>query len=231
MRPSTDGTRRRRPWAATPIALVALFASLGGTAIAASHYLITSTKQIKPSVLSQLRGNRGARGLPGPQGADGQQGPNGDAGPQGVPGDQGIPGATPQMMGNTSTTSFTSSSATYATSVAGAQGATITVSGTGNHVVLVTIGGVCSAPGGDSCSISFEVNAGATAGSSVLAGSLDRSFTSARATEDAGLNFAGTGTYPVTLTGGSTYTVTPVYAAPLGGTGTFPSSTLAVEGY
>lgn len=40
------------------IALLALFVSLAGTGIAATHYLITSTKQIKPSVLKQLKGAR-----------------------------------------------------------------------------------------------------------------------------------------------------------------------------
>jgi hypothetical protein len=38
------------------VALVALFVALGGTAVAARHYLITSTSQIKPSVLKLLRG-------------------------------------------------------------------------------------------------------------------------------------------------------------------------------
>ncbi len=36
------------------VALLALGIALGGTAVAASHYVITSTSQIKPSVLSSL---------------------------------------------------------------------------------------------------------------------------------------------------------------------------------
>ncbi len=53
------------------IALVALFFAFGGSAVAAHHYLITSTKQIKPSVLKQLKGAKG------PKGAQGQIGPQG----------------------------------------------------------------------------------------------------------------------------------------------------------
>lgn len=47
--------RRRKPSPATIVACIALFVALGGTAIAASQYVITSTSQIKPSVLAQLR--------------------------------------------------------------------------------------------------------------------------------------------------------------------------------
>ena len=36
------------------VAWLALFVALGGTSIAAQHYLITSTSQIKPSVLKKL---------------------------------------------------------------------------------------------------------------------------------------------------------------------------------
>ena len=51
--------RVRRPSASSVIASLALFFALGGTAIAAKHYLITSTSQIKPSVLKQLHGQEG----------------------------------------------------------------------------------------------------------------------------------------------------------------------------
>lgn len=75
--------RVRRPSVSSVIALLALFFALGGTAIAAKHYLITSTKQIKPSVLSQLHGHNGAQGPAGAQGALGPQGPAGPGGPPG----------------------------------------------------------------------------------------------------------------------------------------------------
>jgi hypothetical protein len=39
------------------VAWLALFLGATGTGVAASHYIITSTTQIKPSVLEQLRGN------------------------------------------------------------------------------------------------------------------------------------------------------------------------------
>jgi hypothetical protein len=51
--------RLRRPSPATSIALLALLFSLGGSAIAASRYIITSTSQIKPSVLKAIRGTPG----------------------------------------------------------------------------------------------------------------------------------------------------------------------------
>jgi hypothetical protein len=76
----------RRPSPATIIASIALFFSLAGTGIAATHYLITSTKQIKPSVLSSLKGAKGARGAQGAQGPAGPAGPAGAAGAAGAAG-------------------------------------------------------------------------------------------------------------------------------------------------
>ena len=75
-----------RPSLATVLAVLALFVSLGGTAVAAKHYLITSTSQIKPSVVRQLHGSAGTRGAAGPQGPAGSQGPAGAAGSPGPPG-------------------------------------------------------------------------------------------------------------------------------------------------
>lgn len=64
--------------------LAGLLVSSAG-AVAASRYIITSTRQIKPSVRYALRGNRGPRGFRGRRGAEGPGGPAGSAGPPSVP--------------------------------------------------------------------------------------------------------------------------------------------------
>jgi hypothetical protein len=69
----------RRPQPATVISIVALVVASTGTGYAAS-YVITSTKQVKPSVLKALKGKRGKRGLPGAVGPVGPVGPAGPAG-------------------------------------------------------------------------------------------------------------------------------------------------------
>ena len=69
-------------------AALALFFSLSSGALAARHLLITSTKQIKPTVLSAIRahaGTVGTAGAPGSPGAPGPKGPIGEAGTQGPP--------------------------------------------------------------------------------------------------------------------------------------------------
>jgi hypothetical protein len=55
----------------TAIACVALFFSMTGAGFAADHYIITSTSQIKPSVLSKLKGKAGQAGTAGVVGANG----------------------------------------------------------------------------------------------------------------------------------------------------------------
>ncbi len=78
--------RFRKPSLGTVIAAAAIFFALGGSAMAARHYLITSTSQIKPSVLKALQGAAGSvgpTGPVGPSGSVGPQGPVGAVGPQG----------------------------------------------------------------------------------------------------------------------------------------------------
>lgn len=88
---------------ATVIATIALVFALTGGAYAAGKYLITSTKQIKPSVLASLKGKAGPAGPAGPAGAagvgtagpagsQGPAGPNGPAGPEGKTGPKGEQG-------------------------------------------------------------------------------------------------------------------------------------------
>src|ERR1700752_1864294 len=89
---------RRRINRATVIATVALVFAMSGGAYAAGHFLITSTKQIKPSVLAKLKGKTGPAGAKGANGASGAPGPQGPVGPAGAagagtPGPEGKPGA------------------------------------------------------------------------------------------------------------------------------------------
>ncbi len=72
--------------------LVLVFAMTGG-ALAAKKYLITSTKQISPSVLKSLQGKSGAAGVAGVAGAQGAAGPAGSAGAKGETGGVGKDGA------------------------------------------------------------------------------------------------------------------------------------------
>jgi Collagen triple helix repeat (20 copies) len=79
--------RRVRP--STVIATVALVLAMSGGAYAAGKYVITSPKQIKPSVLKSLQGKVGKAGA---NGAAGATGPAGPAGPAGAAGAKGEPG-------------------------------------------------------------------------------------------------------------------------------------------
>jgi hypothetical protein len=84
--------RRRLTYTNVGVTL-ALFFSMSGGALAAGHYLVTSTKQIKPSVLSALKGKAGSAGASGATGPAGGTGPAGAQGPQGSAGVKGETGA------------------------------------------------------------------------------------------------------------------------------------------
>ncbi|MGA9875121.1 MAG: hypothetical protein WBQ21_04860 [Solirubrobacteraceae bacterium] len=86
---------------ANAIMTLALVFTMTGGAYAASKYVISSTKQINPKVLTALKGKTGANGAQGPAGPAGPQGPagaagakgeNGAAGQNGAPGEKGVQG-------------------------------------------------------------------------------------------------------------------------------------------
>jgi hypothetical protein len=90
---------RRRVTYANGAMTVALVFAMSGGAFAAGKFLVTSTKQIKPSVLASLKGKAGATGAAGPQGP---AGPVGATGPAGATGSQG-PAGTAGAKGETGT--------------------------------------------------------------------------------------------------------------------------------
>jgi hypothetical protein len=128
--------RSRVTYVNVAMTLALVFAMSGG-AYAAKHYLITSTKQISPKVLKQLRGKNGNDGAPGPtgaqgpqgtQGTQGSQGPQGPEGPQGPAGKDGVNGkeGSPWTAGGTLPTGSTETGAW-------------SVSGPGNEFAFMTI--------------------------------------------------------------------------------------------
>jgi hypothetical protein len=93
--------RRINP--ATVIAILALVLALGGTAVAAKRYLITTTKQIAPKALKELSAmsGGGAAGAAGAQGVPGPQGPRGEKGDRGETGERGPAGPPGESIGST----------------------------------------------------------------------------------------------------------------------------------
>ena len=87
-------TIRRRMTYANIAATLALVFAMSGGAYAASRVLITSTSQIKPSVLKQLKGKAGTNGAQGLTGSAGPAGATGAPGPAGATGAIGPAGAT-----------------------------------------------------------------------------------------------------------------------------------------
>lgn len=82
----------RRFTYANVAATLALVFSMTGGALAASHYLVNSTKQINPKVLRALKGAKGPSGAAGAVGAAGSPGSPGAAGATGPTGRQGTAG-------------------------------------------------------------------------------------------------------------------------------------------
>jgi hypothetical protein len=85
-------TRRSLSYA-NVAATLALVLSMSGGALAASHYIINSTRQINPRVLKKLKGPRGPEGPAGPQGPVALGGATGPGGPPGAPGTARVFGA------------------------------------------------------------------------------------------------------------------------------------------
>jgi len=88
---------------ANVVATLALVFAMSGGALAASHYLINSTKQINPKVLKKLKGNAGKTGPTGPQGANGAAGGTGPPGSKGATGAAGLSALSVLPSGQTET--------------------------------------------------------------------------------------------------------------------------------
>jgi Collagen triple helix repeat (20 copies) len=95
--------RKRLSYTNVLMTLALVFAMTGG-AYAAGRYVITSTKQIKPSVLKQLQGKTGP---PGTNGAPGAKGETGATGAAGSPGKEGTPGTSGENGASVTSKEFT----------------------------------------------------------------------------------------------------------------------------
>lgn len=85
------GIRKHFSYTNIALTLTLVFAMSGG-AYAAGKYLVTSTKQISPKVLTALAGKRGPAGPTGASGATGPAGAAGAKGETGAPGKEGLQG-------------------------------------------------------------------------------------------------------------------------------------------
>jgi hypothetical protein len=83
-----SGIRRHLSYANIAATLALVF-SMSAGAVAATHYLINSTRQINPKVLKKLKGKTGVKGA---KGATGAQGPGGKEGSRGKTGSAGAIG-------------------------------------------------------------------------------------------------------------------------------------------
>jgi Collagen triple helix repeat (20 copies) len=106
------------------VALLALFISIGGTAVATQHYLIAPAAQLKPRVTAHLRGPKGKTGPKGPTGPAGQEGPEGATGATGAEGEGGDEGTAGPAGPSGATGEQGVTGATGPTGAAGATGAT-----------------------------------------------------------------------------------------------------------
>jgi hypothetical protein len=110
----------RKPSPSLAVALAALFVAVGGTAAAATGYVITSTHQIKPSVLKQLRG------------ANGRTGATGAAGPAGIASIQDVSSAAAPICG------FGAGSCDVASATATCPSGSFVVGGAANATTIET---------------------------------------------------------------------------------------------
>jgi hypothetical protein len=113
--------RRHLNYANVAATLALVFAMSGG-ALAASHFLITSTSQISPKVLKKLKGKTGKTGATGATGVTGATGPQGSAGKEGPAGKEGLQGKEGTSGKNGATnvvTRFTDTAITTATAIYG----------------------------------------------------------------------------------------------------------------
>src|SRR5271165_2695343 len=147
---------RRHLSYANVVATLALVFAMSGGALAASRYMINSTKQINPKVLKALRGRTGKIGPAGPQGpaglpgAAGLQGTKGAEGGKGTEGTAGLSALSTLPSGqsesgdygiytpNSTTTGFLNISVTFPIPLA---------AGTSNIVYTTTTASHCSGPG------------------------------------------------------------------------------------